>query len=73
MVLVLTRNFYRIYAKFQLWCKGTLVFRPPLRDDEREGYLSQRKGGEEELLILGFWFHRKRGFSHSFAMVHRVE
>ena len=73
MVPVPTRNFFGICAEFQLRYKGTLVFRPPLRDDEGERYLCQRKGGEEELLIIRFLFHRKRGFSHSFARVHRVE
>ena len=47
MVPVPTCNFCRICAEFQLRCKGTLVFQPPLLDDEGEGYLSQKEGGEE--------------------------
>ena len=50
-----------------------LVLRPPIRDHKGKGYKSQRKGGEEQFLIIGFGFIERECFSHGFARVHRVE
>ena len=40
---------------------------------KEKGIKAKGKVERASLGILGFWFHKKKVFSHSFAKVHRVE